>query len=240
VTDDVTLADLLGFDERIADPLRERVRVLADRWPLPGKLRTAAVEQVVDRVRDRLSPRFYRVVAAAWRHHPACQAYCDPVKHPPHEVNTVELAEHKVEWACEPAVEVVADGLESVGLAALDFEMEVVAKIHAGVVTIHNARFIKMDAAKVSLVARLSVESFSIVKFEIPVRLPVSLRFGEHGEPICPPAEPEAQAPAAAPAQISVPAIAREPVEARQGAEAREGVGGWGGVGLDPTGRRAR
>jgi hypothetical protein len=143
-------------------------------------------------------------------------------------VNTVELAEHKVEWACEPAVEVIADGLEAVGLASLDFEMEVVAKIHAGVVTIQDARFIKMDAAKVSVVARFSVETFQIVKFEIPVPLPVTLHFGEHGEPICPPAEPEAQAPAAAPAQIAVPAIvdAREPVEAGNAAEAREGVGG--------------
>ena len=205
MTDDLTLADLLGFDERIAEPLRERVRVLAERWPLPGKLRTAAVDQVVDRVRDRLSPRFYRVLAAAWRHHPACQAYCDPVKHPPNEVNTVELAEHKVEWGCEPAVEVVADGLENVGLASLDFDFQVVAKIHAGVMTIQDARFIKMDAAKVSMVARISVESFSIAKFEIPVPLPVTLRFGEHGEPICPP--PEAEPTEAAPAQIAVPVI---------------------------------
>jgi hypothetical protein len=222
VSDDLTLADLLGFDQRIADPLRERVRVLADRWPLPARLRAAAVEQVVDRVRDRLSPRFYRVLAAAWRHHPACQAYCDPVKHPPNEVNTVELAEHKVEWGCEPAIEVVADGLESVGLASLDFDFQVVAKIDAGIVTIQDARFIKMDAAKVSLVARLSVETFSIARFEIPVPLPVTLRFGEHGEPICPAAEPEAEAAPVAPAQIAVPAI----MDAREGVEAREGVGG--------------
>ena len=133
MTEDPSLAELLGFDERIAEPLRERVRVLAERWPLPrGKLRSAAVDQVVERIRDRLSPRLTRVLAAAWRHHPACQAYCDATKHPPGEVNTVELAEHKVEWACEPAVEVIADGLESTGLgtlAALDFEVEVVAKI---------------------------------------------------------------------------------------------------------------
>jgi hypothetical protein len=77
VTEDATLADLLQFDKYVADPLRERVRILAERWPLPkGKLRSAAVDQVVERVRDRLSPRLYRVLAAAWRHHPACHAYC--------------------------------------------------------------------------------------------------------------------------------------------------------------------
>ncbi|HYR10971.1 MAG TPA: hypothetical protein VEQ60_24540 [Longimicrobium sp.] len=213
MTDDVSLADLLGFEERIAEPLRQRVRALAERWPLPGRLRSAAVDQVVERVRDRLSPRLYRVLAAAWRHHPACKEYCDTEKHPPGEVNTLELAEHKVEWACEPVVEVVADGLEAAGagrLASLDFEVEVVAKIHAGVLTIQDARFIKMEAVSLTLVARMNVEAFSIVKFEVPVPLPGTIRFGEHGEPICPPAEP-AEAPAAAPTQIAVPAIMEAP-----------------------------
>lgn len=210
MTEDATLADLLGFEERIAEPLRERVRLLAERWPLAkGAMRSAAVDQVVERVRDRLSPRLYRVLAAAWRHHPACQEYCDPVRHPPAEVNTVELADHKVEWACEPAVEVITDGLQAVGLgtlASLDFSVKVVAKIRAGVLTIQDARFMKMEAMKLTLVAKVSVEAFSVAEFEVPVRLPMSVRFGEHGEPICPPAEP-AEAPPAAPAQISVPAI---------------------------------
>lgn len=212
MTEDVTLADLLGFDERIAEPLRERVRVLAERWPLPGKLRSAAVEQVVERVRERLGPRLYRVLAAAWRHHPACSEYCDPVKHPPAEVNTVELAEHKVEWACEPVVEVIADGLNAAGLGtlgSLDFAIEVVAKIHAGVLTIQDGRFMKMDAVNLTLVAKMSVETFSIARFEVPVRLPMSIRFGEHGEPICPPAE--APAPTPAVTQVAVPAIAGVP-----------------------------
>ena len=52
----------------------------------------------------------------------------------------------------------------------------------------------------------MTVETFCIAKFEVPVRLPMTVRFGEHGEPICPPADP-AEAPAAAPAQIAVPAI---------------------------------
>jgi hypothetical protein len=210
VTEDPSLAELLGFDERIAKPLRERVRALAEKWPLPrGKLRSAAVDQVVERIRERLSPRLTRVLAAAWRHHPACQEYCDATQHPPGEVNTVELVEHKVEWACEPAVEVIADGLEAAGvgaLASLDFEVEVVAKIHAGVLTIQDSRFIRMEAMKLTLKASLNLETFCVVDFEVPVRLPMTVRFGEHGEPICPPAEP-AEAPAAAPSQIAVPAI---------------------------------
>lgn len=207
-----TLADLLGFEERIAEPLRQRVRKLAERWPIPGgKLRESAVEQVVDRVRDRLSPRLYRVLAAAWRHHPACMEFCDPVKHPPAEANTVELADHKVEWACEPAVEVIAEGLDAAGmgrLASLAFEVEVVANVRAGVVTIQDARFMKMEAMDLVLVARLRVETFTVADIKVPVRLPMAIRFGEHGEPICLPAEPAEAAASAAPAQIQVPAIA--------------------------------
>ncbi len=205
-----TLAGLLGFEERIAGPLRGRVQALAERWPLPGgTLREAAVEQVVDRVRERLSPPLYRVLAAAWRHHPACQAYCDPQAYLPGDVNTVELAEHTVEWACEPAVEVIADGLEATGLgrlASLGFEVEVVARIQAGVVTIQNARFMKMEAVDLAMAAELRVESYSVAKFEVPVRLPGTVRFGEYGEPICPPGEAPASA-AAPPGQIAVPAI---------------------------------
>lgn len=217
MTEDATLADLLGFEEHIAEPLRERVRKLAERWPIPaGKLRSAAVDQVVDRVRERLSPRLYRVLAAAWRHHPACMEFCDPVKHPPAEVNTVELAQHKVEWACEPAVEVIADGLDSAGmgrLASLDFAVEVVAKIRAGVLTIQDGRFMKMEAVELTLVAELSVEEYPVARFEVPVHLPTTVRFGEHGEPICPPGEPAAEPRAAAPAQIHVPAIANAAVQ---------------------------
>jgi hypothetical protein len=221
VTEDASLADLLGFEERIAGPLRERVRKLAERWPLPaGKLRASAADQVVDRVRERLSPRLYRVLAAAWRHHPACMEFCDPVKHPPAEVNTVELAEHQVEWACEPAVEVIAEGLNAAGmgrLAALAFEVEVVANIRAGVVTIQDARFMKMEAMDLTLEATLTVETFCVARFEVPVRLPMAIRFGEHGEPICLPGEPAAEPRSAAPAQIQVPAIANPAAVQRSG-----------------------
>ncbi len=223
MTDDAgTLADLLGFEERIAEPLRQRVRKLAEKWPMPGgKLRESAVEQVVDRVRERMSPRLHRVLAAAWRHHPACMEFCDPVKHPPTEVSTVELADHNVEWACEPAVEVIADGLSAAGagrLASLAFEVEVVANIRAGVVTIQDARFMKMEAMDLTLGAQLRVETFTVVDIQVPVRLPMAIRFGEHGEPICPP-EPAETPSSAAPAQIQVPAIAN--TGAVQGSGAR-------------------
>jgi hypothetical protein len=209
VDENVSLADLLGFEQNVAEPLRARVRKLAERWPLPaGRLRASAVEQVVDRVRERLSPRLYRVLAAAWRHHPACQAFCDAEQHPPGEVNAVELVEHNVEWACEPAVEVIADGLQSAGmgrLAQLSFEVQVVAAIRAGVVTIQDGRFMKMEAVDLTLSAELGVERIPVASFQVPVKLPGTIRFGEHGEPICLPSE--APVESAAPAQIAVPAI---------------------------------
>lgn len=206
--DNVSLADLLGFDENVAEPLRARVRKLAERWPLPsGTLRASAVEQVVDRVRERLSPRLYRVLASAWRHHPACQEFCDADRYPPNEVNTVELAQHNVEWACEPAVEIIADGLKGAGagrLAQLELKVQVIAAMRAGVVTIQDGRFMKMDAAELTLAAEMSVEGHSVVDIQVPVRLPGTIRFGEHGEPICLPDPAESQAPA----QIAVPSIA--------------------------------
>lgn len=218
MTEDATLADLLGFDERIAKPLRARLQKLAEQWPLPGgKLRASAVDQVVDRVRERMSPRLYRVLAAAWRHHPACQEFCDPAKHPPGDVDTVELAEHCVEWACEPAVELIADGLNAAKLgrlASLDFGVEVVATVRTGVVTIQDARFIRMEAMELSLAARLTLEDLTVVDVKVPVRLPGTIRFGEHGEPICLPAEP-AETSAAAPVQIAVPGLL-EPASAER------------------------
>jgi hypothetical protein len=210
--ENVSLADLLGFDQNVAEPLRARVRKLAERWPIPaGKLRASAVEQVVDRVRERLSPRLYRVLAAAWRHHPACQEFCDSAKYPPSEVNTVELAQHNVEWGCEPAVEIIADGLQAAGmgrLAQLEFRVQVVAAMRCGVVTIQDGRFIKMDAAEMTLSAELTVETHPVIDLRVPVKLPGTIRFGEHGEPIC---LPDVQEPQPA-AQIAVPAIANAAV----------------------------
>jgi hypothetical protein len=205
---DDSLGDLLGFEERFGAPLRERLRQLAAAWPVPGdKLRSSAVGQVVDRVQEVFSTPLYRVLAAAWRKHPACRIYCDTVKYPPNEINTVELAEHALGWACEPVVEVLADGLAASGmgrLAALAFEIEVEAAVKAGLLTIQNARFITMESAELMLAASLRVEGVTVGRYEVPLHIPGTLRFGEDGEPICPAAEPEA---AVEPVQIAVPAI---------------------------------
>jgi len=212
---DETLGGVLGFEERFGEPLRERLRQLAAAWPLPGdRLRSSAVGQAVDRVRDVFSTPLYKVLAAAWRRHPACQAFCDPSQHPPGEVSTVELAEHTLEWMCEPAVEILAEGLAAAGmgrLAELDFQVRVEGTVRAGVLTIRDARFIRMEAADLVLAASLGVEGFTVARCEVPLRFPGALRFGEHGEPICPEPEPVAEPPAearsAAPGRIAVPAL---------------------------------
>lgn len=200
-----SLADLLEFDTRIAEPLRAHLRQIAEAWHLPAeRLRASAAGQVIDRVQQVFSTPFHRVLAAAWRRHPACRAYCDPGRYPPGESHTVELAEHTLGWECEPAVEVLADGLSAANagrLAELNFEVEVETAVHAGLLTIRDGRFIQMEAAELALSVTLRLHGFTITTYEVPVHLPATLRFGEDGEPICPDAEPLTVK------QVSVPAI---------------------------------
>lgn len=206
-----SLAQLLDFERRVAEPLREHLRQVAKAWHLPAeRLRESAVGQVVDRIHQVFSLPFYKVLAAAWRRHPACRAYCDPEQFPPGESHVVELAEHTVGWECEPAVEVLADGLSTAGagrLAELDFEVELESAVHAGLLTIRDARFIKMEAADLVLSATVRLKGFTIARYEVPVQLPGALRFGDDGEPICPDGGPPAASAAPAATQVAVPAI---------------------------------
>lgn len=214
---EISLAEVLDFEERIAEPLRERLRRMAEEWKLPvERLRASAVGQVIDRVQAVFSTPLYKVLAAAWRKHPSCRAFCDPGQYPPGESHTVELAEHTLGWECEPAVEVLADGLEAAGagrLAELRFEIEIEAEVHAGLLTIRDARFIQMEAAEMVIAATLRLQGFTVATYDVPVPVPGTLTFGEHGEPICPDGPPPSDhaEPPSAVAQVPVPAI----VEAR-------------------------
>jgi hypothetical protein len=210
--DGPTLADLLDFEHRIAEPLNERLDAVSESWPLPGKrLRTSAVGQVTDRVRGVFRTPLYKVLAAGWRMHPGCRAFCDPQRYPPGEAHVMELAEHTLGWECEPAVELVVDGLSAAGarpLAELNFEVEIETAVRAGVLTIQDARFMSMDAGTLILSTTLRVQGFTIARYEMPVDLPGTLRFGADGEPICPGRTDELEEPAAAvQARIPVPAI---------------------------------
>lgn len=206
-----SLAEVLGFEERVAEPLRERLRQMAEEWRLPmERLRTSAVGQVIDRVHQVFRTPLYTVLAAAWRRHPSCRAFCDPDQYPHGESHTVELAEHTLGWECEPAVEVLADGLDAAGagrLAELAFEVEIEAAVRAGLLTIRDARFIQMEAAELMLSATLRLQGFTVAMYEVPVQLPGILRFGEDGEPICPDGRDRPSDAADPPAQIAVPAI---------------------------------
>lgn len=214
--DEPTLAGLLDFENRIAEPLHAHLEAMSREWRIPGRwLRESAVRKVVDRVRAVFATPLYKVLAAGWRMHPGCRALCDPARYPPGESQVMELAEHKVTWACEPAVELVVDALAAAGagkLAELEFEVELEATVRAGVLTIQDARFRTMDAAALALNVALRLAGVTIARYEVPVPLPGTLRFGAEGEPICPAAEDEvAAAPpaSAAPDRIPVPAIAR-------------------------------
>ena len=206
-----SLAQLLDFERRVAEPLAEHLRQLAEDWHLPAeRLRESAVGQVVDRIHHVFSLPFYKILAAAWCRHPSCRAYCDPEEYPPGESHTVELAEHTVGWECEPAVEVLADGLSAAGagrLAELNFEIEIETVIHAGILTIRDARFIQMEAAELVLGATLQLKGFTIARYEVPVHVPGTLRFGEDGEPICPAGGPPSASATPAVTQVAVPAI---------------------------------
>ena len=211
--DPTTLAQAMRFREEYAQPLEERLQQSAESWKLPGKaLRASAVGRVVDRLEEALSVPFHRVLAAAWRRHPGCRAFCDPVKYPPGESHTMELAEHALTWACEPAVDVLVEGLDAVGagqLASLAFAVDVEVAVKAGMLTIQDARFMRMDAVDLVIRGELRVEDFTVARREVELRLPGTVRFGAQGEPICP--EPERAA--GPPAQVPVPAIVDAPAQ---------------------------
>ncbi|HEU0298483.1 MAG TPA: hypothetical protein VFR37_03495 [Longimicrobium sp.] len=211
--DGPSLADLLDFERRIAEPLNARLETLSESWPLPGKrLRASAVGKVVDRVRGVFAVPLYKVLAAGWRMHPGCRAFCDRHRYPPGEAHVMELAEHTLGWECEPAVELVMEGLAAAGagkLAELNFEVEIETAIRTGVLTIQDARFVTMDAGALALNATLRLHGFTIARYEVPVDLPGTVRFGADGEPICPVDEPAAadERTLEAPGRIAVPAI---------------------------------
>lgn len=211
--DSTTLADAMGFREHYAQPLEARLEQSAESWKVPGKaLRASAVGRVVDRVEEVLRVPLHRVLAAAWRRHPGCRAFCDPEKYPPGESHTMELAEHTLTWACEPAVDVLVEGLDAVGagqLASLAFAVDVEVGVKAGLLTIQDARFMRMDAVELIVRGELRVEDFTVARHEVPLRLPATVRFGAEGEPICP--EPERAA--GPPTQVSVPAIVDAPAQ---------------------------
>lgn len=204
-----TIGDVLDFEGRFCGPLEARVKEMSETWPLPGKvLRNSVVGQVIDRIEEVFSTPVYKVLAAAWRKHPACLAFCVPGSHPPGEAQTLQLASHSLGWECEPAVEVLAEGLAAAGvgqLASLDFQVDLKIGVRAGLLTIQDARFMRMDAVELTIGGTLRVEAFEIARYEAPLRIPGTLRFGEAGEPICPPPEPAALS--AAPAQVAVPRI---------------------------------
>lgn len=211
--DSPTLAQAVGFRERYAPQLEARLDELSESWKLPGKgLRKSAVGRVIDRVEEVFDVPVSRVLAAAWRCHPGCRAFCDPSQYPPGESHTMELAEHSLSWACKPAVDVLVEGLDAIGagsLASLTFTVDVKVAVKAGVLTIQDARFMRMDAMDLEICGELRVEEYCVARHEVPLRLPATVRFGKAGEPICPAPE-RAAAPAA---QVAVPAIVEAPAQ---------------------------
>jgi hypothetical protein len=185
----MTVGEALDFNRRFAEPLDARLRERAQGWGLPtDALRNSVVGQVVERIRQVFDTPLHSVLAAAWRRHPACRAFCDPARHPPGEAHTLELAEHALGWECKPAVEVLAEGLAAAGagrLAELEFRVDLEVEVKAGVLTIQDARFMRMDAAELTLAGTLLLEEFTIARYQVPLRFPGTVRFGEAGEPIC-------------------------------------------------------
>lgn len=206
MTDDTaSLGAALDFGRRFAEPLQAILGRVATEWPLPGDgLRGSAVAEVMEQVAAVFATPLYGVLAAGWGTYEECRAFADPQAYPPDEVNTVELAEHAVRWACAPTVEVRADGPAGTGVpvAEIAFRVEVEVTVRGGVLAIQGGRFVRVDAAKLDVRGSLYVEDFIVATYETAVEVPGSLRFGEEGIPVCPD-----QAAAAPPARVQVPAI---------------------------------
>lgn len=208
MTDDTaSLGAALDFGRRFGEPLRAILTRVAAAWPLPGDaLRGSAVAEVMEQVGAVFATPLYGVLAAGWGTYEECRAFADPQAYPPDEVNTVELAEHTIRWACAPTVEVRADGPAGTGVpvAEIAFRVEVEVSVHCGVLAVQGGRFVRVDAAELDVRGSLYVEDFIVATYETALKVPGSLRFGEAGIPVCP---DRGEADAPPPARVAVPAI---------------------------------
>lgn len=197
-----TLATALEFGERFAPKVEVALRGLAASWPLPERLRGAAVAELAERVRAALEVPVDEVLAAGWRTFEGCRALC---AQGPGESESIELAEHAVGWTLAPAVELVSDA--GVRITDVGFSAEVEVGVKAGVLVVEGGRFVRLHAAALELAATLAVEGVPVAEWARPLPVPGTLAFGEGGIAICPEAS---AAPGAVGSAVRVPAIARE------------------------------
>ena len=184
-----TLGELLGFQEHLARPLKIALTPLASGWSLGGGpvatlLRDSAIGQVLEQLQAALATPLPVVLAEAWSSYADCREYCDTRAHPPEEVNTVELAEHAVNWSCEPVIEVAVDDPVARVVtggrlgAELRFKVDVRATIKGGFLVIQDARFRRLESGVVDLLGRVSLGGNELASHEQKVVLPGSLPFG--------------------------------------------------------------
>ena len=169
---------------------------------LPGDFMEKASHTLVDRMRELLNTPLDQVLSGAWRKYGGFAEYADPARHPPGEVNVVELAEHTVRWTQQPAVDVAFQGNV---LATLNLGIQVEIKLDGGRVTVQDGLFKSLSVGTLHINARVSLEGDQVAKYEDTIKIPGELAFGD-GIPIVPQAERSA-------GSIPVPSIVRDPAQ---------------------------
>jgi len=170
---------------------------------LPGDFMEKASRTLVDRMRELLNTPLDQVLSGAWRKYGGFAEYADTIRHPPGEVNVIELSEHTVRWTQQPAVDVAFQG--SV-LATLHLGIQVEIKLDGGRVTVQDGLFKSLSVGTLHVDARVSLEGDQVARFEDTIQVPGELAFGD-GIAIVPRVERAA-------AIIPALSIVRDPVQA--------------------------
>ncbi|HEU0012709.1 MAG TPA: hypothetical protein VFQ45_03460 [Longimicrobium sp.] len=167
---------------------------------LPGDFMEKAARTLVDRMRELLNTPLDQVLAGAWRKYDGFTEFADTTRHPPGEVNVVELAQHTVRWTQQPAVDVAFQGNV---LATLHLGIQVEIKLDGGRVTVQDGHFKSLSVGTLHINARVSLEGDQVAKYEDTLKIPGELQFGDG----------IAIAPQRAAAAIAVPSIVRDPAQ---------------------------
>jgi hypothetical protein len=150
---------------------------------LPPGVWTAVHDRLESTVAAACDIPLTTVLAEAWKIYKPLREYCDPVRHPPGETTTTELASHTVSSVQHPTVDFLV-GEKSVFTLALD--ASVILELEGAVLTLGDGRFLELATGKSRVAASLSYRGAQLVKREFGAyKLPGKISFGE-GIPICP------------------------------------------------------
>lgn len=125
----------------------------------------AVRREIAERIEDLMDVDLRVVAASAWTKFREVAECCERSRKDPDSTALVALAEHRIRWQREPAVEVHAEGnlLASIVVA---LALEIV--IEGAVLAIRGGRIARIDAGRAKLHARVSCLGAALLDRESP------------------------------------------------------------------------